>query len=169
MAHFYLYLANIVFVLTLLGLFVYLAGRVALQDGRGLLGQSLRSIGGAFLRTVIRWPVAAVTPHARHLVVLEVASGAGIEAGHKYPLQAPVTKIGRGAHNHITLRDPRVSSDHLMLSYEKGAWLVEDLHSSNGTILYPRDGSSKEVQDKPESLQIGDVLELGDTRLRLEA
>lgn len=169
MAHFYLYLANIVFVLTLLGLFVYLAGRVALQDGRELFGQSLHSIGGAVLTQIFRLPGAPVTPTARHLVVLETAAGAGVEAGHRIPLRTPVTKIGRGSHNHVVLRDPRVSSDHLALSYESGAWVVEDLHSSNGTILYPRDGSSKEVQDKPESLQIGDVLELGDTRLRLEA
>lgn len=169
MAHFYLYVANIVFVLTLLGLFIYLAGRVALQDGQGLLGQSLRSIGGALLERILKVHVTADTPRARHLVVLEVASNAGIEAGHKYPLQVPVTKIGRSTHNHITLPDSRVSGDHLALSYEKGAWLVEDLNSRNGTILHPSEGSSREVRDKPESLQIGDVLELGDTRLRLEA
>lgn len=169
MAHFYLYLANIVFVLTLLGLFVYLAGRAAIQDGRGLLGQSLRSIGGAVIGKLLTLPRSVVAPHARHLLVLGTAPGAGIESGHIFLLQAPVTKIGRGSHNHIILHDPRISADHLALSYENGVWLVEDLNSRNGTILYPNDGSSKEVRDKPEILQIGDVLELGDTRLRLEA
>lgn len=169
MGHFYLYLANILFVLTLIGLFVFLAGRHALHDGRGLLGQSLRSIGGAAVQRVLNLPTAALTPEARHLLVLEAAPESGFEVGHRFPLRVPITKIGRSSNNHIVLPDPLVSSTHAALAYEDGMWWIEDQHSRNGTVLYPVSGSSTEVQDKPAKFQLGDVLQIGDTRLRLEA
>lgn len=169
MAHFYLYLANILFVLTLIGLFAFLAGRQALHDGRGLLGQSLRSIGGAAAQKLLALPTAALIPEARHLVVLETVPEAGLEAGTRFPLHVPLTQIGRSPNNHLVLLDPLISSTHVALSYENGAWWIEDQQSRNGTILYPAAGSSTEVQDKPEKFHLGDVLKIGETRLRLEA
>jgi pSer/pThr/pTyr-binding forkhead associated (FHA) protein len=53
------------------------------------------------------------------------------------------------------------------LSFENGAWWIEDQDSRNGTILYPTTSSSKRVQDRPEKIRIGDVIQIGDTRLRL--
>ncbi|MBN2006439.1 MAG: FHA domain-containing protein [Anaerolineae bacterium] len=168
MAHFYLYLANILLVLTLLGLFIYLAGRVAYHDGLGLLGQSLHSIGGAVVPKLLALPSAAIVPGARHLIVLETSIETGMQAGHIFTLQSPITKIGRSARNHIVLNDPLVSSEHVAISYEGGVWLIEDQHSRNGTILYPSTGSSLQVKDKPEKFQSRDVLCIGNTRLRLQ-
>lgn len=167
MANFYLYLANILFVITVAGLFIFLALQYAVRDGRGLMRQSLRSIGGALLAKIIDLPTSAIVPEARHLVVQEVAQESILKAGHVFPLRVPITKIGRGTHNHLTLEDPMVSGTHVALSYENDAWWIEDQESQNGTYLYPKSGTAKRVRDRPERLQIGDVIQIGDTRLRL--
>lgn len=167
MVHFYLYLANILFVISLGGLFIYLVMHLVVRDGRGLLRQSARSIGGALLGKLLELPSSSLVPEAQHLVVQEGAKESPLKAGHVFPLQVPITKIGRGEHNHIVLHDPQVSSIHVALSYEHGVWWAEDQDSRNGTFLYPASGSSRRVQDRPEKIGIGDVLQLGDTRLRL--
>jgi len=168
MAHFYLYLANIVFVLTLSGLFVYLVGQFALQDGRGFLGLSLHSIGGPLVKMIRTWLFANNVPEARHLIVLETVAGSGLEVGQLLTLRAPITGIGRSSHNDIALNDPLVSRNQVSLSFERDAWWVTDLQSQNGTFLYPQSGSSLQVRDKPEKFQVGDVLKIGHTRLRLQ-
>ena len=167
MANFYLYLSNILIVITVVGLFIFLAMQYAVRDGRGLMQQSLHSIGGALLARIIDLPTSAVVPEARHLIVQEIAQESTLKVGHVFPLRVPITGIGRGPHNHITLEDPMVSGTQAALSYENGAWWVEDQESRNGTFLYPRSGTAKRVRDRPERLDIGDVIQIGDTRLRL--
>lgn len=168
MAQFYLYLANILFVLTLSGLFVYLVGQFSLQDGRGFLGLSLHSIAGALAAKVPDAFFAGITPEAQHLIVLETVADSGLEVGQILTLRTPITGIGRSSHNSIALDDPLVSRNHIFLSYERDAWWVTDLQSQNGTFLYPQSGSSLQVQDRPEKFQAGDVLKIGHTRLRLQ-
>ena len=168
MAHFYLYLANIVFVLTLSGLFVYLVGQFALQDGRGFLGLSLHAIGGPLAKAIFGLPFTNATPEAQHLIVLETGPDSALEVGQVLTLRAPITGIGRSSNNHIELNDPLVSRNHIALSYEREAWWIEDLDSQNGTFLYPNSGNSLQVRDKPEKFQVGDVLKIGHTRLRLQ-
>lgn len=167
MAHFYLYLANILFVITLVGLFTYVAGQLAARDGKRLLEHSMRSIGGVLVAQLLNLPTSSSVPQAKHLVLQESVKESPLEAGHVFPLQVPITKIGRGQHNHIVLHDPLISSTHVALSFENGAWWIEDQDSRNGTILYPTTSSSKRVQDRPEKIRIGDVIQIGDTRLRL--
>jgi hypothetical protein len=169
MAHFYLYVANIMFVLTLVALFTFLAVRMAARDGQELLGRSARSIGGGLVQGLLKAGAPQRLPEAYHLVVQETIEETGLEVGHIYPLQHAIVLIGRSDRNHIVLRDPLVSGTHAALSYERDSWWIEDRDSRNGTLLYPTEGSSKVVRDRPERVERGDVLQIGRTRLRLDS
>jgi len=168
MEHFYLYLANILFVLTLIGLFIFLIGRIALKDGAALMQASLRSIEGRLGRALLNSIQSQTLPELRYLRVQQTIPETGLEAGEKIPLQVPLTIIGRSRTRcHIYLTDPLVSSNHLHLLYKSDSWWAEDQDSSNGTILFPTDGAPREIKDKPEQLHASDVLQIGDTRFEL--
>ena len=51
-----------------------------------------------------------------------------------YPLIDEVT-IGRSTDNAICLPDKTVSRNHARVSFQEGAWTLEDLGSSNGVIF----------------------------------
>ena len=63
------------------------------------------------------------------LVTAGMHQGATIELG-----ATPIT-IGRAAENTLVLEDDYVSGRHARLYPHEGAWVVEDLGSSNGTYL----------------------------------
>ncbi|MBI4497654.1 MAG: FHA domain-containing protein [Chloroflexi bacterium] len=58
-------------------------------------------------------------------------------AGKRYPLEA-VSSIGRDPDNTVMIPDPRVSARHARLVWRNGQWWVEDLGSTNGTLLNGR-------------------------------
>lgn len=63
--------------------------------------------------------------------------------------------IGRGADNHLVIRAPNVSSKHCSIrKLSDGEFMIEDLDSSNGTVLNGR-------LIKQTRLQPGDALLLG--------
>lgn len=70
--------------------------------------------------------------------------------------------IGRGAENRIDLVDPRVSRRHARISKTEDRITIEDLGSTNGTFV---NGSAI---GEPAALSPGDVVEIGDTQLRVE-
>ena len=74
--------------------------------------------------------------------------------GQRYSLRDPLL-IGRSARSDITLEDDWVSAEHLRLRRLQGAWLAEDLGSTNGTRLNgrPLKGAAR--------VRAGDVLDLG--------
>jgi hypothetical protein len=66
--------------------------------------------------------------------------------------------IGRHPDCDIVLARPAVSRRHARLTYRDGAWIVEDLDSTNGTVVNgARVGRCR--------LHAGDQLVIGDTRL----
>lgn len=69
--------------------------------------------------------------------------------------------IGRDASNGIHLGDPSVSRRHAMLTCALDEYFIEDLGSTNGTLL-----NDKEITK--HILKSGDVLQLGDFVLRFE-
>jgi len=70
-------------------------------------------------------------------------------------------QIGRGDRCAIRLQDTYVSQVHARLYPKDGAWYVEDLGSTNGTLL-----NDRRVQ-QPVEVHAGDVVKVGKTVLEL--
>jgi pSer/pThr/pTyr-binding forkhead associated (FHA) protein len=92
-------------------------------------------------------------------VVLE--SGAtNLKTGQLVVLHDGAT-LGRSETAGLALADPAVSAEHAQLVRRHGAWVVLDLGSTNGTLV------NHELVDGQAGLQSGDVLGLGNVRLKV--
>jgi pSer/pThr/pTyr-binding forkhead associated (FHA) protein len=81
----------------------------------------------------------------------------------EFLLSSPVCKIGRDENNDISLSDDAyVSRHHAWVLLIKEAWWVEDLGSTNGTIL---NGDPLQVR---KQIAAGDCIKLGRTELVFE-
>jgi hypothetical protein len=151
--------------LALLWLFVVLAFRTVRND---LFGARAGAGAPAVARPVPsaaapRSPAARPAPGAkqgrsaaRRLVVTEGAlAGTTIGLG-----EDPVT-LGRADDSTLVLTDDYASSRHARLVPGEGAWLVEDLGSTNGTYL----GAAKVV--RPTPVPLGQPIRIGKTVLEL--
>lgn len=94
------------------------------------------------------------------LRVIAPANGS-LPLGQTIPLQ-PVTSIGRSPHNTIVLAEPYASGEHALIAWRGGQWWLEDLGSRNGTLL-----NAVPVQEST-IITVGDVIEIGETQLKLE-
>ena len=95
------------------------------------------------------------------LRIVEEGGGNGQSSDGVYPLR-PVTSIGRASANTVVLDDDYVSNEHAMLMLRGRQWWLEDLNSRNGTLL-------NDVRlDTPTIITPGDVITIGNTRLRME-
>lgn len=105
---------------------------------------------------------AAREPGAELGRLVVVTSPAGEpEEGTSLGLDAIAT-IGRDVNNAIVVEDQFVSAEHAILTFRGRAWYVEDLGSTNGT--YVNGVPVGEVTP----LGFGDVIQVGQVRLRLE-
>lgn len=84
------------------------------------------------------------------------------EVAQRFPLR-PVTSIGRIPSNTIVLSGAFVSAEHALITWRGQQWQLEDLGSRNGTWL------NQLPVTEPVVLTPGDVVTIGETRLRLEA
>jgi pSer/pThr/pTyr-binding forkhead associated (FHA) protein len=75
------------------------------------------------------------------------------------PVQAAVTRIGRGMSADVRLDDPTVSRRHALVAQRDGECVLLDDRSMNGTWL-----NGERIQEA--RLQHGDLIELGAVRLR---
>ena len=108
------------------------------------------------LRAAAREPGAELG----RLVVVASPGGEPVE-GTSLALDAIAT-IGRDVNNAIVVEDQFVSAEHAILTFRGRAWYVEDLGSTNGTFV---NGSPVEGV---LPLGFGDVVQVGQVRLRLE-
>jgi pSer/pThr/pTyr-binding forkhead associated (FHA) protein len=108
------------------------------------------------LRAAARQPGASLG----RLIVVESPSG-DPEAGRSFDLDA-ITTLGRDVNNAIVVEDQFVSAEHAILTFRGRAWYVEDLGSTNGTFV----NGVPVTEVTP--LGFGDVIQLGQVRLRLE-
>ncbi len=81
--------------------------------------------------------------------------------GERLALRA-TNSIGRDAGNDIALQDEAASARHAKLEADGGEWWIEDLGSTNGTLV---NGARIE---KRERLRPGDEIAIGRVALRLE-
>jgi hypothetical protein len=108
------------------------------------------------LRSAAREPGAELG----RLVVVASPGGEPPE-GTSLALDAIAT-IGRDVNNAIVVEDQFVSAEHAILTFRGRAWYVEDLGSTNGTFV-----NGSPVADVVP-LGFGDVVQVGQVRLRLE-
>ncbi|HWA66383.1 MAG TPA: FHA domain-containing protein [Mycobacteriales bacterium] len=90
-----------------------------------------------------------------------VAIVGGPLAGRTVPLTSLPITIGRAADSTITINDDYVSQRHARLYPDGSAWLIEDLGSTNGTVLDNATVTAATEVRKGSRIQIGKtVLEL---------
>lgn len=152
--------------LALLWVFVIMAFRTVRHDLFGnrppRTAPPVRAVPTATAPRASAAPVAGRTggrqgrSAARRLVVTEGAlAGTTIGLG-----EGPVT-LGRADDSTLVLTDDYASSRHARLVPADGAWMVEDLGSTNGTYL----GSAKVV--RPTPVPLGQPIRIGKTVLEL--
>ena len=98
----------------------------------------------------------ASEPVGARLVMLAPAS----MAGSVFDLQAETT-IGRAPGCGVVIDDARVSKLHARLFHSGGRWVVEDLGSTNGTLL------NDQVLDLAKNVGPGDRIQVADHVMEL--
>jgi hypothetical protein len=85
------------------------------------------------------------------------------ETNERYPLSQSVSKIGRDKANNISLNnDSYISRHHAWVLFIKGNYFVEDLGSTNGTLL------NGDVLSERKQIFPGDRIKFGRTELVFE-
>lgn len=92
---------------------------------------------------------------------LVVEEGGGLSRGEHFDLFGGVS-LGRSADADIRLDDRYASGIHARVFDRSGAYYVEDMNSTNGTLL-----NSRELHGEAE-LSPGDLIRIGDTEFRFE-
>ena len=80
----------------------------------------------------------------------------GPNSGTTYPLNAPITIIGRDASCDFVISDVVISRQHAKLTLQGGRCLIEDMGSSNGTFI-----NGNRLGSSPVPLAPGDQIQLG--------
>lgn len=91
--------------------------------------------------------------------VLEIIDGPG--TGQRFELRGTLLSVGRGDDQRVRLPDQGASRSHATLLQQQGGWFVKDHGSANGTLV-----NGERVTET--RLAAGDVLVIGNTRLRYE-
>ena len=77
--------------------------------------------------------------------------------GERVPLKTRWTRIGRDPGNDLVLNDDGFASRyHAWITYESGDFWVEDLGSTNGTVLNGQPLSERKVLSAGDKIKIGD-------------
>jgi serine/threonine protein kinase len=93
---------------------------------------------------------------------LQLSVIAGPDSGRTFTLQAgPDLMLGRGTSSLYRLTDPRTSRSHCQIVLEGDQATLIDNDSSSGTFV-----NGNKVQR--HALQLGDVIQVGDTQLRVQ-
>ena len=73
-----------------------------------------------------------------------------------------IIKIGKAVDNNFIVNDPHVSRHHAQLIHEEEGWILEDLNSTNGTMVNGEALSYKERR----KLEINDIVQLADVQYK---
>ena len=85
------------------------------------------------------------------------------KTGQRYPLKTRKVKIGRGPSNQVIIPDDTFTSrNHAWITFEDGEFWLEDLGSTNGTLLNGHPVVKRQV------LSSGDKIRVGHTELTFE-
>ena len=100
------------------------------------------------------WPEKLVDYFITPRFALVLATEGGKEA--RVTVRGSQFAIGRGPENDLILSDPSVSRSHLLIRFEQGAYVAQDLESRNGTMVNGRAITSAPLTGG-ESLRLGEV------------
>ncbi|GAB4481242.1 MAG: hypothetical protein Kow0088_23370 [Anaerolineales bacterium] len=85
---------------------------------------------------------------------------AGPHPGTTFPLQKSEINIGRDPSNDLVISDAEVSRKHARLIWQSGAYLLEDLGSTNGTFINGQRLLGPHVMRPGEVIQLGENVTL---------
>lgn len=123
------------------------------------LWQVLRAVIGE-LRALGQGGASQAASRYGQMVVLRSGPG-GVAVGKVFQL-GPSNLIGRSMEScEIALNDSFLSQQHARLELRDDTWVIEDLHSTNGTFV-----NGIEVRDATV-LEDGDVVRIGRVELKL--
>jgi pSer/pThr/pTyr-binding forkhead associated (FHA) protein len=93
-----------------------------------------------------------------------VCVASGFYEGLRWPLERPSTVIGRGRSADLVLNEATISRAHALFGLEAGRPFVQDLGSTNGTLVNGERAERRLLED-------GDELRMGRLvlRMRIEA
>ncbi len=114
-------------------------------------------MGGDETRVLRAKDARTLTMPGARLLVLR-----GPDRGRALKIEREEIVVGTAQSAHLQLTDQTVSRNHLSLRMTPDGWLVSDLESTNGTHLDGR-------RVRAAFVAPGDTIDLGATRLRLEA
>jgi hypothetical protein len=92
---------------------------------------------------------------------LVVERGGGLERNHRFDLIGGLS-IGRSKEADVRIEDRYASSIHARVFSREGRFYVEDMNSTNGTLL-----NGATLNGEAELID-GDTVQIGDTTFRLE-
>ncbi|WP_105566743.1 FHA domain-containing protein FhaB/FipA [Microbacterium halophytorum] len=108
-------------------------------------------------------PHVAATGPATTSSVSRIVITSGPKAGLEVPLGAEPLTIGRSSEAGLVIRDDYTSGHHARLVLWGDQWMIQDLDSTNGTML---DGE-KVSPSQPAAVQIGTPIKVGATTFEL--
>lgn len=115
----------------------------------------------AAIRAGLGMVSGATKRHDARPLALVVAAGPREIAGVRVPLTARVA-IGRAADADLVIADDFISSHHAAVTPTPRGPVLEDVGSTNGTVLNGRKLGG------PAALAVGDIVQLGTVRLKVE-
>ena len=115
-----------------------------------------------FLFAVMRTGIGLVRGQRKDAAIWSV----DVEKGERYlrglhvDMLGPVV-VGRSPSSDIVVDEPYVSATHARFTLQGPALVLEDLNSTNGTLV------NGHVIDQPVTLRDGDEVQIGDTIMRV--
>ena len=133
-------------------------GRTATASELGLIGTTPRRVSRRERKRLEAESVANADEHPEtQLMIIN-----GKAAGTSVPLEGDIT-LGRSADSTLYIDDDFASSRHARLWQDTtGSWVVQDLHSTNGTLV-----NGVRIDD-PTRISLDDIIRIGRTQLKLE-
>lgn len=115
-----------------------------------------------FLFAVMRTGVGLVRGQRKDAAIwsIDVEKGARALRGLHVDILGPVV-VGRSPSSDIVVDEPYVSSSHARFTLQGPALVLEDLGSTNGTLV------NGHVIDQPVTLREDDEVQIGDTIMRV--
>jgi predicted component of type VI protein secretion system len=141
--------------LAVLYLFLLWVARSALKDLR-------RTVAPAPDATGFHAVPPAAQPAEEEDAWLVAERGGGLEAGERFDLFGGLS-IGRSADADVRIEDRYASGLHARIYARQGRYYIEDMNSTNGTML-----NSAALTGEAE-LASGDLIRIGDTEFRFDA
>jgi predicted component of type VI protein secretion system len=84
----------------------------------------------------------------------------GPNPGQTYPLEGNEVIVGRDTSNQVAINDAEVSRKHARFSLHRGAYMLEDLGSTNGTFVNGQRLTSSMVLNPGDSVSFGENIVL---------